>query len=66
MEHEQSVGATLGMGAVLLVSCLVGTLIIDRVGRRVLMLIGVAGTCISDLLIFLTFHLLVRHPPCLN
>ncbi|MDO4911353.1 MAG: MFS transporter [Corynebacterium sp.] len=48
---EVSVYTSMIIGAVSVVTCLIGLLLVDRIGRRTLLSIGLAGTCVCLILV---------------
>lgn len=58
LTQEQATGATLGVGVLNMTMTLVSTLIVDKLGRRVLMLVGLGGMWTCGMCIVITLHLL--------
>lgn len=55
---SQASAATLGLGALNVIMTLISTLIVDRLGRRVLMLAGLGSMWVCGMCIVITLHLL--------
>lgn len=58
LSPSQASAATLGVGAVNVVMTLISTLIVDRLGRRLLMLGGLLGMWVCGMGTVITLHLL--------
>lgn len=59
LNEKQAFGATIGMNVVNVLMTIVSTLMVDKAGRRTLLLIGLIGMWVSTILFVVSLSLVV-------
>lgn len=60
MSQDIAAGATLGIGLTMVIITIISAVTVEKFGRRVLMLVGMAGMSVMSVCLVITLHMLVN------